>query len=251
MDGWIKLHRKLLDWEWIDDHNTTRLFLFLLLTANHKETKWRGEVIKEGQVLTGRNQLSQKTGISPQSIRTSLERLKSTSEVTIKSTSQFSIITLNKWKDYQDKSTNESTSNLTSVQPASNQQVTTSNNVKNDKNVKNKRKINKKKKSNSIILSKNQTARLSESFPGVNIKAELRIANDYLKAEGLEKNDYLAWFRNWLRRKSQEKSPEVLKAEKQEQKRKQEIADKFTPDQIAQNLKRLQDMKRGGKWINP
>ena len=41
--GWISLHRKTLEWEWFDDHNTFRIFVTLLLIANHKDKKWKGE----------------------------------------------------------------------------------------------------------------------------------------------------------------------------------------------------------------
>ena len=32
--GFIKLHRKILKWEWYDEPNTMRLFIHLLLTAS-------------------------------------------------------------------------------------------------------------------------------------------------------------------------------------------------------------------------
>ena len=47
--GWIKLHRKFLKWEWYDDINTSRFFLHCLFRANHKDKKWRGTMIKRGQ----------------------------------------------------------------------------------------------------------------------------------------------------------------------------------------------------------
>jgi len=52
-NGWIKIHRKLLDWEWYDEPNTFRLFLHLLLKANHKPRNYRGVIIETGQVVTG------------------------------------------------------------------------------------------------------------------------------------------------------------------------------------------------------
>jgi archaellum component FlaD/FlaE len=129
MSGWIKLHRQITDWEWYDDHNTFRLFMHLLLKANHKERSYRGVKIEVGCVMTGRELLSKETGLSVQQIRTCLERLKSTNEITIKSNKQGTIIQVVKYKDYQ-VTTNESTTN----QPTSNQQVTTNKNVKKEKN---------------------------------------------------------------------------------------------------------------------
>lgn len=111
------------------------------MSANHEPKKWRGQEIGRGQILTGRKQLSSTTGISEQSVRTCLERLKETKEITIKSTNQNSIITVCNYDSYQQKeaTTNQqtnqqSTSQLTSDQPATNQRPTTNKNDKNKKN---------------------------------------------------------------------------------------------------------------------
>ena len=125
MNGWIKLHRKIKEWEWYQDANTFRVFIHLLIEANHEPTKWRGKDINRGQVLTGRKQLSAALDISEQSIRTAIARLKSTNELTSDSTNQFTIYTLSNYNKYQDigdqatsqpgdQPTNESTSQLTS-----------------------------------------------------------------------------------------------------------------------------------------
>ena len=45
MSGWIKIHRQILEWEWYSDTNTFRVFLHLLLKANHKEKKYIEEWI--------------------------------------------------------------------------------------------------------------------------------------------------------------------------------------------------------------
>ena len=82
-NGWIKLHRKLEKWEWYQDSKTFHLFIHLILQANHQPKKWRGIMIERGQFITGLHSLKSQTGISIQSTRTSLERLKSTSEITI------------------------------------------------------------------------------------------------------------------------------------------------------------------------
>ena len=123
IEGWIKLHRKLLKWEWIESSKHLGLFIHILLRANYETTRWRGRVIKPGQLLTGRKQLSKWSGLTEQSVRTVLKDLKSTNEITIKSTSKYSIITLTRWSDYQlhsEQPTTKSTSKLTINQPAIN-----------------------------------------------------------------------------------------------------------------------------------
>ena len=126
MDGWIKLHRKITEWEWYKDTNTFRLFLHLLLKAQHKETKYKGETIKSGEVVTGRKILAQELALSEAQIRTSISKLKSTNEITTKSTNQYSIITLKNWKLYQ---TEQPTNQL-----SDSQQIATYKNEKNEKN---------------------------------------------------------------------------------------------------------------------
>lgn len=128
-NSWIKLHRKLIDWGWYTDSQTVHLFLHLLFKANYKPSKWRGVEVAVGQLITGRTKLAMETGISEQSVRTILDRLKSTGELTSESTSKFTIITLCNYSKYQgfDCDTNQQ---LTSNQPATNQQLTTSNNLK-------------------------------------------------------------------------------------------------------------------------
>jgi len=126
MAGWIKLHRKILTWGWWDDHNTSRLFITLLMLATHKESDYRGIKLRPGQVYTGIKKLAKFSGISAQSIRTSLKRLKSTHELTIKSTSKYSIITIINFASYQ---TNEPDANIqintqTNKQLTNNQQAT-------------------------------------------------------------------------------------------------------------------------------
>lgn len=125
--GWIKLHRSLLEWEWYDDPNTLRLWLHLLLTANHQENKWHGLEIKRGDVVTGRIELAKRLGISEQSIRTSLTKLKSTSNITIKTTNKYSVISIKSYNDYQ-----QINQQITNNQPTTNQQLTTNKNDKNE-----------------------------------------------------------------------------------------------------------------------
>lgn len=134
--GYIKLFREITDWEWYKHPDMMRLWIHLLISANHKDNKWQGKIIKTGQLVTGRKSLSEGTGLSESTIRTCLKKLKSTSEITSKSTNKFTIITIVNWSKYQGKSTSKSTNNLTNNQPAKHEKLTTNKNDIN-KNVKN------------------------------------------------------------------------------------------------------------------
>lgn len=125
--GFVQLHRALLDWEWYSDHNTTRLFIHMLLKANHKENKWQGKVVPRGSFISGRKALSYETGLTEQQIRTSILRLQTTNELTIKTTKKYSMFSIVKWESYQGKQP--------SKQPTTNQQLTTNNNDNNDNKI--------------------------------------------------------------------------------------------------------------------
>ena len=100
-EGYIKIHRKMKDWEWYQDPNTFRVFIHLLLSATYKERDFRGHTIKPGQVVCGRKQLAEELGMSESTIRTSINHLKMTNEIAIKTTNKFSIITIENWGKYQ------------------------------------------------------------------------------------------------------------------------------------------------------
>jgi hypothetical protein len=99
--GWIKIHRRILQWEWYRDANTFRLFFHLLAKANHANSRWQGIDIEPGQVIVGRKSLAEELKLSEKQVRTSLNKLKTTNELTIKSTNRFSVVTICKWDDYQ------------------------------------------------------------------------------------------------------------------------------------------------------
>ena len=188
-NGWIKLHRKIKWWEWYKDNNTKSLFFHLLVEANHNPQKWRGHLIDNGQAVVGRKQLSKDLGISEQSIRTSIKRLKSTSEITIKSTNKFSIITIVNWEQYQgkpQKSTSKPTSTLTINQPATNQQLTTNKNNKNNKNV--KKLIIAGKPANRINQLMNLFYKINPTINWGN-KTQRKALDDIVKKLGFEKSE--------------------------------------------------------------
>lgn len=126
MAGYIKLHRKLLKWEWYSDPNTFRVFMHLLLTASYEGNSFRGHKLKAGQVVCGRKQLAKDLGLSEQSVRTALEHLKSTNEITIRTTNRFSIITIEKWAMYQSDTDdiNQQTDQQANTQATNNQPTT-------------------------------------------------------------------------------------------------------------------------------
>jgi hypothetical protein len=140
MNGWIKLHRSFLDWGWFSEDKMVRFFVYLLLKANYEDGEWMGIKIKRGELVTGRKSLSQNLQLPEQTVRTLLCRLKSTSEITIRSTNKYSIITICNYDYYQNFSiedNQQTNQQIPNEQPATNQQLTTVKEVKEDKKPRN------------------------------------------------------------------------------------------------------------------
>ena len=101
LNGFVKVHRKLVQWGWYQDYVVKDLFLHLLLTASFRESQWMGRTIEKGQVVTSYAHLAEELGFSVKQIRTALNKLKSTGEVASESTNRYTIITVVNWEKYQ------------------------------------------------------------------------------------------------------------------------------------------------------
>ena len=122
--GWICLWRKITQWGWYHDVNTRVTFIHCLLMANYEDNIFQGELIKRGSFVTSYSTLSQQAGISIQQLRTALNHLKSTHELTIKTTNKFTIITVENYDLYQTINI-EDNNQLTNDQQTTNKQLTT------------------------------------------------------------------------------------------------------------------------------
>lgn len=114
----------MLNWEWYQNANVTRLFIHCLLKANWKEGKFQGKVISRGSFVTSLESLSKELGLSVQQIRTSLKHLISTKEITNESLTQYRVITVVNYELYQ-QNNKEDNKQLTNNQQTDNNQITT------------------------------------------------------------------------------------------------------------------------------
>lgn len=138
-NGWIKIHRKILDWEWFSCSSTFHLFVYLLLNARTEDKNWKGIVIKRGQLVVSVASICSSTHLTTQQVRTSLKRLKSTNEITIQTTNRYTLITICKYESYQQSEYREQQTNQQAVQQTNNKQTTNKQqHLKNNKNIRSK-----------------------------------------------------------------------------------------------------------------
>ena len=145
-NGFILLHRKIVEWEWYQNPNTFRVFLHCLLMANYTDGRFEGMDIKRGQFVTSLPNLSKQTRLSVQQVRTALDHLKLTGEITDYSTSKFRVITVVKYDQYQ-QDNRQNNSQSTGEQQASNRRATGEQQQYNNNNKNN----NDKKNNNELF----------------------------------------------------------------------------------------------------
>ena len=104
MNGWIKLHRSLLNNPlWQHDRNAVHVFMTLLLLVDKTKATWSG----------GRFQLASVSGLKPTTTYQALRRLEKAKMVTLVSNNKYSTITICKWKEYQSANDNKSDNKMT------------------------------------------------------------------------------------------------------------------------------------------
>ena len=131
MEGWIKIYRKIMNWEWFDVPEMVALWVHLLINANLEEKVWHGINIPRGSFVTSRKALAEESGLTEQNVRTCLSRLISTNEITIKSTNKYTMVTINNFDNYQPRKEDYQPAEQPTIQQSTNQQLTTTKEYKN------------------------------------------------------------------------------------------------------------------------
>ena len=102
-NGWICLHRSILEWEhWSEPNHVAKVFITLLLCANHKRKWWHGIRCERGETLVTVERLCEMTGLSKPTIIKALRILEDSGELTRRSIDQkHTNTTIKKYNEYQ------------------------------------------------------------------------------------------------------------------------------------------------------
>lgn len=102
--GWIKMHRRLLDWELYNDTPAFKTFIHLLLTVNVEDcTLKNGIVVRRGSRLSSFAKLAEETGQSMKTIRGAISRLERAGCVARSSTAKYTIFIVLNYDSYQNE----------------------------------------------------------------------------------------------------------------------------------------------------
>lgn len=140
-EGWIKLHRKVLDNPvTCKDSDHVAVWTYLLLNATHKEYPMlfcgKKITLKPGQLITGRKVISSQFKISESKVDRILKRFQSEQQIEQQTTTTSRLISVLSWDEYQ-SGEQPSEQQVNNDRTTSEQRVNTNKNVNNDKNVKN------------------------------------------------------------------------------------------------------------------
>jgi len=114
-DGFISIYRKFLSWEWFDDERSVKIFIYLLLKANWKRRRWRGQWIERGTFVTSTPKLAGELNVSRSSLIRHLKRFQDSGEIVLTADNRKTLVTICKYDNYQIK--NEESGQPTTQQP--------------------------------------------------------------------------------------------------------------------------------------
>lgn len=236
--GQILLHRKIFEWGWYQEINTCRLFIHMCLKANWKDGKFKDISVPRGSFVSSIEKLSEETSLTAREVRTAISHLKSTGEVTVKTTNRYSVFTVQNYNLYQtldiqkdEQETNRGLSNdfLTTtidIRDISNKELLDDNVTKDNIIICPEPKKSAPNTSGIKLVLNDKTfydvpfdkiALWRETYPAVNIEYELQKMRAWLDSNptrrktrrGIER-----FINNWLSRTQDSAKPQVVRENK-------------------------------------
>ena len=138
MEGWISLHRKLLDNPIVcKDSDHMSVWMYLLLNATHKEyaSVFMGKkiMLQPGQLITGRKAIAEKFNIDESKVQRILKRFENEQQIEQQNGNKNRLITVLSWSLYQNNE-QQNEQQMNNKCTTTEQQVNTYNNVNNINN---------------------------------------------------------------------------------------------------------------------
>lgn len=108
MEGWLKLHRALIESAVFSDPEVLKVWIWLLCRVAYEshDVLFMGKVIQlqAGQIATGRKKIAQATDLSESKVYRALNILKNLGNISIKANNKYSVITVLNWEKFQSNS---------------------------------------------------------------------------------------------------------------------------------------------------
>lgn len=103
--SWIKLYRKILKSPIWENEKALKVWIWCLVKATHEEREQLvGKTVvklEKGQFVTGRKKASEELNMKERTVYDYFKLLEQLQMISINSNNKFSVITVEKWEDYQ------------------------------------------------------------------------------------------------------------------------------------------------------
>ncbi len=189
-NGWLKLHRKIVEKGYYKKSEYVHLWIHLILKANHEPNEWfyKNKVFKinRGQFITSRKTLMEETGISRNKIENILDCFKNEQQISSENLYTSRLITILNYDDYQ---TNKQ--QISSKQAANKQQISTNKNNKNEKN-------NKILYGEFVFLTKEEHKKLVDKYESEFVEACVERLDNYLGSTGKKYKSHYRTILSWV-----------------------------------------------------
>jgi hypothetical protein len=203
-EGWVKLHRQLLDSPKFQNEKLLKVWIWCMLKASHQtheqQVGRQTITLEPGQFVFGRNASAEELKLKPSTAWDYMHLLESDSTINIKSNNKFSIVTVVNWELYQlaeSNSDSKSDSKSDNKSTTNQQQIDTNKNVKNEKNVK-KETVPKIKFAEFVSMTEDEHRKLIEKYGLKDTARMIEILDNYKGSKGKTyKSDYRAIL-NWV-----------------------------------------------------
>ena len=156
-EPYIKLLKRIVDWQYFGDAHVLQLLIYLLATVNFKTERWRGITIKAGQKITSIEKLANACECSKNTIQRCLKILVDSGTIEIQSDNKKTIITMCNYSKFQRNIANSISKNDmqvdTQIDMQSDIHSDTQHDTQVDINIRNKE-YKKEKKDNIVYAEK-------------------------------------------------------------------------------------------------
>lgn len=196
---YLKIFYSLMDWEWFHDPNTLVVFIHLLLLANRKPQKYEGSVINRGEVLASFDFLAKNSGLSVRNVRTAIEHLKSTGEVTsrkIGKTTVYSVVNYDRYQSADKISDKEPTKN----RQKGDNEPTTPIDCKNEEIVRVREGKTPHGTFLNVFLTDAEKEKILTVYPKETVDEYIDRVSMFIESSGKEYKSHYAVLLSWMRR---------------------------------------------------
>jgi len=217
MQGWISLHREILNNPIVcKDTDYFTVWVFLLLEATHtnqpKIFKGNKIVLKRGQLITGRKSIASRFNISESKVQRILKMFENEQQIEQQTSNKNRLVTVVNYNDYQnnEQQIEQSVNNKRTT----NEQPVNTNNKDNKLNKDNKvikdtkKIIPKLKYLEFVLLTEDEHTKLKEKFNS-RLDSQIENLNNYIGSTGKKYKSHYHTLLSWDRKNSNDNKQSI------------------------------------------